>query len=407
MKADAPEFFAAVADVLGVPPDALSLETTFASIPEWDSMAQLRLVMDAAARWGVDVPFADVPDVTSLWELFRRVNALSPKKAVVLDLDGTLWDGVVGEDGVAALRPKTAFLAELKALKERGVLLAACSKNNADDAQAAFDAGLLAPLAADDFVAAKIGWGAKAESVRALSRELNLGLDAFVFVDDSPAERLAMAAALPEVTVASFPPTLAAFFPKGGPVTEEDRRKTEEYREEAERRKFLASDAADATGAADGDGIWAALGAWLDVHPLRPEEVSRVAQLSQKANQFTVCANRYATDAVAALGRGEGGAAVFAVRAGDRFGDMGLVAFVVVKGGEVVDFTMSCRAAGRGLEARAWAEVVRALRARGVRELRATWRRTGKNEPVRDLFDRLGFACESATPDLRRYVKEI
>ena len=103
MKADAPEFFAAVADVLGVPPDALSLETTFASIPEWDSMAQLRLVMDAAARWGVDVPFADVPDVTSLWELFRRVNALSPKKAVVLDLDGTLWDGVVGEDGVAGV----------------------------------------------------------------------------------------------------------------------------------------------------------------------------------------------------------------------------------------------------------------------------------------------------------------
>lgn len=401
MKADAQAFFAAVADVLGVPPDALSFETTFASIPEWDSLAQLRLVMDAAARWGVDVPFAEVPDVTSLWELFRRVNALSPKKAVVLDLDGTLWDGVVGEDGVASLRPKAAFLAELKSLKDRGVLLAVCSKNNAADAQAAFDAGLLAPLAADDFVSMKIGWGAKAESVRALARELNLGLDAFVFVDDSPAERLSMAAALPEVTVASFPPTLAAFFPKGGPVTEEDRRKTEEYREEAARREFLAADASS------GDGIWEVLGAWLDVHPLRPEEAPRVAQLSQKANQFNACANRYAADTVAAMGRGDGGAAVFAVRAGDRFGDMGLVAFVVVKGGEVVDFTMSCRAAGRGLEARAWTEVERALVARGVREVRATWRNTGKNAPVRDLFDRLGFAGEHATPDLRRFVKEV
>ena len=402
MKTGEQDFFAAVADVFGVPPSRLSFETTFASIPEWDSMAHLRLVMDAQSRWGAEIPFAEVTDVTSLWELYRRVNGLSPKKAVVLDLDGTLWDGVVGEDGVDALRPKTAFLAELKALQERGVLLAVCSKNNEEDARAAFGAGLLAPLAADDFVAAKIDWREKADGVLELARELNFGLDAFVFVDDNPAERLAMAARLPEVAVAAFPPMLAAFFPAGGAVTAEDRRKTEEYREEAARRTFLAGKAISK------DELWAALGCWLDVHRLRPEEAARVAQLSQKANQFSVCTNRYGEAEVSAMGRGEGGREVFVARAGDRFGDQGLVAFVVVaEGGELLDFTMSCRVAGRGLEERVAEAVFRELRARGVRELRATWRRTAKNAPVRDLFERLGFACVRETPDERRYERKL
>ena len=378
-------FFDWAAEVLGVTPGGLSFETTYASIPEWDSMAQLRLVMEAQSRFGVEIPFAEVAEVRSLWEFYRRLNGLSPKKAVALDLDGTLWEGVVGEDGVDALRPKTAFLAELKALKERGVLLAVLSKNNPADVRPALDAGLLAPLAADDFVAMRINWNAKAENLRELARELNLGLGAFVFVDDNPAERLEMSMRLPEVAVAVFPPTLAAFFPEGGVVTEEDRRKTEEYREEAARRTFLEQKSVAP------DAIWETLGCWLDVREMRLEEAARVAQLSQKANQFSVCTNRYSADEIASLGRGEGGSCVFVVRAGDRFGDQGLVAFVIVRGGEVVDFTMSCRVAGRGLEERAWAEIALRLRTRGLKTIRAMWRRTSKNAPVADLFERLGF----------------
>ena len=390
------EFFAFVSDVLGVPASALSLETTYAAIPEWDSMAQLRLVTEMESRWGVAIPFADVPRVTSLWELYRRVNGLSPKKAVALDLDGTLWDGVVGEDGVAALRPKRDFLAELKALKNRGVLLTILSKNNEPDVRAALDAGLLAPLAADDFVAMKVDWKPKAENLQEIARELNLGLDAFVFVDDNPAERIEMAARCPEAAVATFPPVLSAYFPEGE-VTNEDRRKTEEYREEAARRTFLAQEKLS-PGA-----LWEALGCRLDVHEMRPDEAARVAQLSQKANQFSVCTNRYSADEIAALGRGEKGAAVFAVRSCDRFGDYGLVAFVVVADGEIRDFTMSCRVAGRGLEERAWTEIWRGLRARGVRTIRAAWRRTAKNAPVRELFERLGFSVVARTEDETRY----
>ena len=392
------ELFAFAADVLGVPPESLSFETTYASIPEWDSMAQLRLVTEMEKRWGVAVPFAEVTRATSLWELFRRLNSLSPKKAVAVDLDGTLWDGVVGEDGPFGIFPKSALVLELKALKERGVLLTILSKNNPGDVRPVFEAGMLAPLRADDFLFPQMNWEPKADNLARLAARLNLGLDAFVFVDDSPVERLEMASRLPEVTVAAFPPVLSAYFPESE-ITEEDRRKTEEYREEAERRDFLA----DPRSPAD---VWRELGCWLDVHRMRPDEAVRVAQLSQRANQFSTRTNRYWAEDVAALAA-DADTRVYAVRSGDRFGDMGLVAFVVVRGGEVVDFTMSCRAAGRGLEERLWSEVAEDLRAGGVRELRATWRGSGRNAPVNGLFERLGFSLASDTPEEKHYVTTI
>jgi FkbH-like protein len=285
-------------------------------------------------------------------------------------------------------------------LKERGVLLTILSKNNEPDVRAAFDAGLLAPLAADDFVAMKVDWKPKAENLQEIARELNLGLDAFVFVDDNPAERIEMAARLPEVAVASSPSALAAYFPEGE-VTDEDRRKTEEYREEAARRKFLASAPAKPVD------VWSALGAWCEVHLMRDDEAARVAQLSQRANQFATCTNRYTADEVAALVQAPR-TFVYVVHAGDRFGDQGLVLFVVVRDGAIVDWTMSCRVAGRGLEERAWTEIERDLRAKGVSSLRASWKSSGKNAPVADLFSRLGFVKEaSSSPSLQVYSKLI
>ncbi len=397
MIVSAADFFTWAAGVFGVAPKHLSFETTYASIPEWDSMAQLRLVMETQSHFGVEIPFADATEIRSLWEFFRRINGLSTKKAVAVDLDGTLWNGVVGEDGVDALRPNAAFLAELKALKERGVLLVILSKNNEPDVHAAFDAGALKPLGADDFVARRINWKAKAENLLEIAYELKLGIDAFVFVDDNPAERLKMSMRLPEVAVTSFPPTLAAFFPKNGVVTDEDRRKTEEYREEATRRSFLARMTIPK------DALWTTLGCWLNVHAMRPDEAPRVAQLSQKANQFSTCTNRYSVDEIAALGRSTDDTSLFVVKTGDQFGDQGLVAFVIVRNCEIVDFTMSCRVAGRGFEERAWSEIAKALAAKGIRELNAMWKASGKNAPVEDLFDRLGFTCLSVSSDSRRY----
>ena len=387
------EFLDFAADVLGVPPESLSLETTYASVPEWDSMAQLRLVMEVAAKYGVEIPFADVVNVTSLWEFLRRVNGEPAKKVVAVDLDNTLWDGVVGEDGVGGIRPKRAFLKELKALKERGVLLVALSKNNERDGLDGLEslASLGDAVTPEDFVALRIDWKPKAENLLAVADELNLGVESFVFVDDNPVERLEMSARMPAVTVAKFPPNLEAYFPPRE-LTEEDRHKTEEYRAEARRRRCL-----EGLGGSD---VWRALGIELDVHVMTDGEVPRVSQLSQKANQFNVCTNRYSEAEIRELGRT---GLVVTAHAKDRFGDQGLVAYVIVKEGSVLDWTMSCRAMGRGIEKKVEFEVERLAAARGVRELSATWLDSGRNAPVKDLYERLGFELVSATEAEKRY----
>ena len=405
------EFAEFAAGVLGVPAEALSFETTYSSIPEWDSIAQLRLVTEVASKFGVEIPFAEVTNVTSLWEFWRRINGASPKKVVAVDLDNTLWDGVVGEDGVDGIRPKVEFQRELKALKERGVLLVALSKNNLGDVewmlgdedvtQRRGGAGGMV-LSRDDFVSWRINWKPKAENLLEVARELNLGVDAFVFVDDNPAERLELAVRLPEVTVANFPPKLEAYFPKRE-LTDEDRHKTEEYRAEAKRRSRLAGIGDQGSGISV-EEIWQALGIELDVHVMTDGEVTRVAQLSQKANQFDVCTNRYSEAEIRELGRT---GLVVTAHAKDRFGDQGLIAFVIVKESEILDWVMSCRVMGRGIEEKVEAEVERLAAARGVRELSASWRDSGKNAPVKELFERFGFDLVGETAGEKRYKKGL
>ena len=401
MKTDVSEFLGFSAGVFGVPVGSLTLETSYGHIPAWDSMAQLRLVMEIAARYGVEIPFADVPNVKSLWEFCRRINGGSVKKAVAVDLDGTLWEGVVGEDGVAGIRPKTAFLAELKALKERGVLLVALSKNNPQDGLDGLES--LPVLRPEDFVALRIDWGAKADNLRAVARELNIGTDSFVFVDDNPVERLEMGVRLPEVSVAEFPPNLAAYFPERA-LTAEDLVKTEQYRAEAKRRTCLDGLEETRKGPLDADEIWEALGCRLDVHVLEEGEIPRVSQLSQKANQFNVRTNRRSEAEIRGLAA-EGTVVTF--RAGDRFGDQGLVGYVIERGGELLDWVMSCRVMGRGIEDRVERIVEELLAAKGVTTLRAAWVRSGRNEPVKDLFDRLGFRRTKETEDERLYERVL
>ena len=391
------EFLEFAAGVLGLPAEKLSLETTYGSIPEWDSMAQLRLVMEVAAKYQVEIPFAEVTNVTSLWEFLRRINGASPKKVVAVDLDNTLWHGVIGEDGLAGISPNLPFERKLKDLKDRGVLLVALSKNSLEDGLKGI--GCLEVLTKDDFIATKINWDCKAENLVQVAEELNLGADAFVFVDDNPAERLEMKAKLPEVTVAEFPPNLDAYFPPHE-LTDEDRHKTEEYRAEAERKKCLAGMRDEMRDVRE--EVFRELGVEVEIHPLAEDEVVRVAQLSQKANQFNVCTNRYTEDAIRALAQT---GLVVTAHARDKFGDQGLVAFVVVKGGAIVDWIMSCRVMGRGIEERVEAEVERLVAARGQRTLSATWRASGRNVPVRNLFERLGFGLVGETEEEKRYER--
>lgn len=361
------EFLAFAEGELGVP--GLSLEATCGSLAQWDSMAQLRLVMALEKRFGLSVPFAEVPIVTSLWEFYRRLNRLSPKKAVAVDFDGVLWSGVVGEDGSFALRPRLDFQRQLKALKQRGVLLVGLTKNSEEDALAGLSR-TRGELAAEDFVAIAANWQPKADNLLRIARELNLAPEAFVFVDDNPVERAQMRVMAPEVTVAAFPPRLEAYFPAGA-TTAEDVRRTELYREEAERRRF-----AEKVSPSD---YLAGLEQHVDVHPIRPDECDRVAQLSQKANQYVAAVRRYSADEVRTMAA-DPTRTFLTAHCRDRFGDLGLVGFASAKDGVVDAFTLSCRAAGREVERVLAAELRRLAAGQGTLVL--DYRPSARNAPA-------------------------
>ena len=344
-------------------------------------------------------------------EMERLLAAMKDgvRKVLALDFDGTLWAGVIGEDGQDGIRPFAEFQRGIKTLRERGVLLVGLSRNNASDVAPLWQDSRMV-LRLEDFAAMRVDWNDKAENLVAIAKELNVGMDAFVFLDDNPAERERMRAALPGVAVPDFPSgddaDLARFlrriarlyFPEMR-LTDADRRRTSLYREEAARRDFAA-------GLSAGDYL-KGLDMWADVHPVRNGEIARVAQLSQKTNQFNVLTNRYTAGEVEAFAA-DGSRLLVVASVGDRFGDQGVVAFVhaVVEGDEatIVDWVMSCRAMNRRLEFAVQVEVEDMLQRRGVATLRAAWRRTAKNAPVAGLFDAFGFSVLEAGEDERKYV---
>ena len=322
------------------------------------------------------------------------------KKVLALDLDNTLWKGVVSEDGVDAIEPNELLQRKALMLKECGVVLVALSKNNPEDvAPALRDARML--LHEDDFAAMRVNWDAKSLNLSDVARELNVGIDSFVFVDDNPGNRAEMRASLPEVTITPFPPDLSLYFHSAA-LTDEDRMRTAHYKAESLRREEASRLSLD--------DYLRSLDIKNEIHLITEEEFARVAQLAQKTNQFNVCTNRWTEDDVRSFAA-DSRHAIFTLHSSDRFGDLGLVAFVhaTIDGdaAEIVDWVMSCRAMNRRIEFVMEGEVERALASRGVKKISAAWKRTAKNNPVENLFDSFGFELLESTPDLRRYKRLI
>ena len=328
----------------------------------------------------------------SLTGLRELKKVFSIKKVLAVDLDNTLWDGVVGEDGPQGVRIRSQFLDEMRSLRQRGVLLAVLSKNDPADVSWFLEKD-------DLFVAKAVNWEPKADNLMRMAEELNLGVDSFVFVDDNPAERAEMRALRPEVLVADFPPQLDVFFPRRE-LTAEDLRKTEQYRAEGRRREFAAGLSAD--------DYLRGLEIRTDVHVIAEPEIPRVAQLSQKTNQFNVCTHRYSETDVRRFAAADDHL-LLTLHAGDRFGDLGLVAFVLAKCGDgeacILDWVMSCRAMNRRIEFAVEAELERRLKERGVRRITATYLPTPKNVPVRELFERFGFSLTKEDGGVKRYER--
>ena len=361
-------------------------------------------------------------DFQSWWQRINAELDLQRKKCLVLDLDNTLWGGVLGEDGIDGIKlggdyPGNAFhywQRSLLQLSRNGVILAVCSKNNEDDVIQAWQLNPNMVLKQEHFAAVRINWKDKATNMSDLADELNIGLDSMVFVDDNPAERELIKQLLPQVEVPDFPEKpyqLMPFFKhlveryfRIYAVTAEDRDKTRQYQENAMRH-------AERSRYADLESYLYSLDIAIDVIPVDEHRVPRVAQMTQKTNQFNLTTHRYTESDVRQLM--EQGWHLFCMNESDRFGDNGVTGTIFLE--PLDDITvnidsllLSCRILGKGVEDAFVKTVLNLLRLDGYRRIKAQYVPTAKNIQTADFYDKLGMTCIKTSPDgVKDYEMEL
>jgi len=346
-------------------------------------------------------PFGNEVFKQAAAEIKSAVSAIfgQNKKIILLDLDDTLWGGIVGDVGVENLclgghdpvgEAFVDFQRALLARKSRGILLGLISKNDPSVALAAIDKHPEMILRKSDFAGWRINWRDKAANIVELMEELNLGLDSAVFIDDNPIERARVREALPDVTVIDWPTdkrlyraTLEQLSCFDSPhITEEDRNRTHTYQR---RRDRVAARAAVASPEA-----WlATLDTDVTVTPLNEIDLPRATQLLNKTNQMNLATRRMPQSQYWQWSRA-GGRKVWTFRVSDRFGDHGLTGLVAVEADQhelaVLDFVLSCRVFGRGIEQVMLATVLQHARQIGCDKILARFFATEKNNPCLEFF---------------------
>lgn len=337
------------------------------------------------------------------------------RKVVVCDLDNTLWKGIVGEDGLAGIRigPGSAegdayadLQRYLRELKDRGIVLAVCSKNDAADARAPFleKRGMI--LGIDDFTVFLANWEDKATNLRRIASEIGVGLDSLVFLDDNPFERAWVREQLPEVAVPELGASVFGYVTaldagRYFPVlawSAEDRRRSESYRAEQARQEERGA-------AGSMEEFLAGLHMRASCEPVHDANIDRVTQLTNKTNQFNLTTRRRTHAEVRQIAAaGWTGVVTLA----DRFGDYGTIGAIFATPGEsgcweIDTWLMSCRVLRRDVERFMLDRVIDAAKAAGVSRLRGRYIRTEKNGLVADLYPRLGFESVDVSGDGATY----
>lgn len=340
-------------------------------------------------------------------------------KALVVDLDNTLWGGVIGEDGATGIKvgndslgaPYQAVQRTLLDLKNRGILLAICSKNNLDDALEALEKHPRMLLRPEHFSAMRINWNDKAQSLREIAAELNIGTDALAFLDDNPVEREQVSASLPEVTVIDLTgdPYAYAETLRRSPVFErlslsqEDRDRTAMYSAQRERAKSQEQFQTK-------EDFYRFLDQRLEVVAVSPDNLARIAQLTQKTNQFNLTTRRYTEQQISEICSRQGWQ-VLGLTVRDRFGDQGLVGVSVTHDEghtcEIDTLLMSCRVIGRTVETAFLSALASAAIERGCQRLAGYFVRTKKNAPAKSFYLEQGFQQEADGGDGQRWVLDL
>ena len=326
------------------------------------------------------------------------------KKCLVMDLDNTLWGGILGEDGADGIKiggeyPGKAYLYFQEAISElskSGVILAVCSKNNESDVLEAWNHNPYIVIKQDLISSYRINWNNKADNIREIALELNIGLDSLVFIDDNPTERELVRQVLPEVSVPDFPEqpyNLPIFFQdmldryfRVYSLTEEDRGKTQQYKENAERAK-------EKRRFSDMTDYLRSLQIRITLKPADDYNIERISQMTQKTNQFNLTTRRYTVPDL------EGFLSywckTYCIGVSDRFGDSGITGAIMLSptqsGYDVDNLLLSCRILGKGIEKAFVKKVLNLLHEDGVKEVTAKYIPTAKNSQVSEFYESIGF----------------
>ncbi len=328
------------------------------------------------------------------------------KKCLVLDLDNTLWSGILGEDGIYDIKiggdyPGNAFQDFQKSILElykSGIILTICSKNNESDVTELWEKNPEVLIKKEHLAGFRINWNNKADNIKELADELNIGLDSVVLIDDNPSERELVKQLLPMVEAPEFPSQpylLPAFIREVTEkyfriyqLTDEDRNKTKQYHDNALREK-------QKEGFSDFTEYLTSLQIELEIQRASGPTIPRIAQLTQKTNQFNLTTRRYTEAEI--YNFIDLGHVVYSVKVSDKFGDHGITGLIIIKlnrkekSAEIDSFLLSCRILGKGIEEAFANSVFNEIKIKGIRTLTARFFPTTKNGQVSEFYEKLGF----------------
>ena len=359
------------------------------------------------------IPFTP-PFFTALATMLaRKIHALksSPHKVIVLDCDQTLWKGVCGEDGAQGIEidaPHKTLQEFIVAQHAMGMLVCLCSKNNEEDVIEVFDSRDDMPLRREHIVAWRINWARKSENLKSLAEELQLGLDSFIFIDDDPATCAEVEESCPEVLTVLLPQDTCEITKFLGhiwafdrlTVTHEDAARTAFYKQNLQRERTRKE-------ALSFEDFLAGLAITIRISPLQQQHVGRVAQLTQRTNQFNFTTIRRTEADIQTLLHMPN-VECLVVEVSDRFGDYGLVGMMVFELAaatlQVDSFLLSCRALGKGVENRMLAALGEIAQSRGLADVEVTYLPTQKNRLAYDFLSAWNMPCRKLASNGTKFI---
>ncbi|MBA9087964.1 FkbH-like protein [Fontibacillus solani] len=370
----------------------------------------VREVFDPVADRAGHMPFSEEFYAVMGTMLARKVISMysAPFKVIALDCDNTLWQGVCGEDGPLGVKIEAPHLLLQSWMLERaqeGQLLTLCSKNNEVDVWAVFDQHPQMLLKKEHFAHWKINWLPKSDNLKQMAKELNLGIDSFVFIDDNPLECSEVMHNASDVLTLRLPTDIRymsnflshVWAWDRMSITDEDRMRTRLYTEERMRRIEQETSSISLNDFLHG------LELKISMRTVGDTEIVRAAQLTQRTNQFNLNGIRRTLEELQQLQMMDN-TWCWVIEASDRFGDYGIVGVVIAGSGQeqlrVDSFLLSCRVLGRGIEDAVMSQLKHVAISRGLRGIQLEYRQTNKNDPFRAFLERIGWkAAEHADED--------